>query len=239
MKKLLILGLSMAMVGCGGGGGSDSPKTQDKPTTSTESGSTGNTFNGLFQAEEAVLLVDLDHAEKIIAINSDGTLFNFDSAYTFANELRLTGARITFVDGTEEYYKDQVVSVHFDGSTANAMTTINGQKFTHSFTRQADIPALSAFEGTHTNPDNGSTWAIDAAGNIEVNGACSISAKPSESRGYYHKVTATAVSCLDPDFNGSYEGFVFSVNYKGQKVLGGMVYNNSGLSMWDYVPLSL
>ena len=53
---------------------------------------------------------------------------------------------------------------------------------------------------------------------------------------FYHTVAATATSCIDPDFNGSYQGMVFSITIDGISHLAGVIFNKN-YYMWGDVPL--
>ncbi|MGF1681457.1 hypothetical protein [Photobacterium minamisatsumaniensis] len=229
MRVIYLFLATVMMFGCGGGGDNETNEQQGTSTAKAQ-------FNGLYQSDDAVMIVDMDQQGQVIAYDSSNTIYSFDHVYTFSNELRLHGVQVTF-DGGFEHFPDQVITVYFENDTAHAATIVNGQSFVHDFKRQPATLSLDDMVGTHTNQDTGETWAIESDGTFTVNAYCTLTGQLSIAENYYHSLTATASACPDSNFDGDYQGMVFSVIIQGEKFLAGAVYNDEGNYMWGYVPL--
>ncbi|PSW06260.1 hypothetical protein [Photobacterium lipolyticum] len=229
MKKLVVVAISTALLAaCGGGSSSSTPTPRPGPSPTIQP-------NGIYKSADAVMVIDTAIANGVLAADSTNNLYSFDSATVNNETLALKGVRL-WSDGLFVHDPEQAVSITFDGNTASAMAVIDGTSFVHSFTKQPDSLALNQITGTHTNADDGSTWAIDSEGNIAINGMCTFSGTLTKNNHYY-RASVTATACTPSSYDGNYNGAAFTVSDGGTIQLVGALYNDTNM-IWGTVPVN-
>lgn len=227
----LVIAVSVALLSACGGGSSDSQATGNtaiSPTPSIQP-------NGIYKSDDAVMIIDPEITNGVLAADSGNNLYSFDTATLKNDTLDLKGVNLWF-NGGYFYDSSQTVSLTFNGNTASAMTTINNQSFVHTFIKQPDSLPFNQLIGTHTNTNDGSTWDIDSAGNITINGMCSFSGRLAEND-HYFTVAMTATACSPASYNGNYIGAAFTVDDNGITQLVGALYNDTNM-IWGTVPVN-
>lgn len=136
------------------------------------------------------------------------------------------------------HYKSEITfSDNFEQATISGHTKYYafGDQFTNN---THSLIELTEVKGTHTNPDDGSTWYQQEDGYFIVNGECTISGTATKTNFYYEVTNAEATGCSDAAKNDTnYKGVVVAFTYKGKKYLNG-VFNNSSAILRANVPTS-
>ncbi|CAG22807.1 hypothetical protein [Photobacterium profundum] len=215
MKITVGLIISVVLLSACGGGSSDSatPVAKEDPKLS-----------GIYQSSDAVMLVDTSLNNGVIAADSSGNVFTFDAVTQNNNELNLKGVHL-WSPAVDFYDSSLGLEISFTGNVANAMATIDNKSFVHTFKKQADSLPLNKLVGTHTNEADGSTWTIDANGNLTINGMCTFTGKIT-AKDYYYKATADATGCSSSTYDGKYEGYALTINESDHMYFVGALYND-------------
>ncbi|MGF1877885.1 hypothetical protein L4D77_21525 [Photobacterium frigidiphilum] len=191
-------------------------------------------LSGIYQSSDAVMLIDTSIKNGVIAADSSGNVFTFDTVTQNNNELNLKGVHLW--SSSFDFYDSSLgLAVSFNGNVASTMATIDNKPFVHTFKKKADSLPLNKLVGTHTNEADGSTWTIDANGNLTINGMCTFTGKIT-AKDYYYKATADATGCSSSTYDGQYEGYALTVNESGHMYFTGALYNDDNM-VWGSVRL--
>ncbi|UTV27493.1 hypothetical protein [Photobacterium atrarenae] len=228
-NKHIVLGLlaSASLVGCGGSSDSGSSK----------SGSFVGDGIYLNSSDFAVMIVDSTRTENPLAVGdfANDSVYFVDSATTTGNTMVTKG--ITVSDSTVTVsLSEQEMTATFTDSQVTLTAVIDDANLIYSMDKTAASLPLAQIVGTHTNPDDGSTWTINADGSFTVNGICTISGTL-QRNGDYFNVNATATACASSSFNGAYTGAFLTVKYNGTDYIAGLLGNETSL-MWGHAPKS-
>ncbi|NAW66150.1 hypothetical protein [Photobacterium halotolerans] len=224
---------TFVLTACGGG---------DSANVSGESKSTSFNYDGIYvhQTDLALMLVDSQRNEfNIIAGDflNDAVLL-VDSATTSGNTMNTTGLTISSNGAGIDYDPTVEMTATFDNSSVTWTSALVSDGLSYTMQKTDDSLSLSAIVGTHTNPDDGSTWTINADGSFTVNGICTISGNIARNNSYFAVTAAEAVQCADPDFNGTYDdGVLLTVPHDGQTYVAGII-GRSGSLVWGYAPIN-
>ena len=190
-NKGLIVGVlaSVSLIGCGGGGGgSDATPTSGKAFSG----------NGIYvnSTDLAVMIVDSSRAANNLVVGdfANNGVYFVDSATTTENQMKTKG--VTYADASS-FLKDsnQIMTADFSGDSVALTDVFNGSNLAYSMDKTSESLQLSQIIGTHTNPDDGSTWTINADGSFTVNGVCTITGTLERNGAYFNVNNANAVSC--------------------------------------------
>lgn len=229
--RSLVIAVSVALLSACGGGSSDSQATGNtaiSPAPSIQP-------NGIYKSDDAVMIIDTEITHGVLAADSSNNLYLFDTATVNNDTLDLKGIHL-WSNSISFYNASQTASLTFNDNTASVMATIDSQSFVHTFVKQPDSLSLNQLIGTHTNTDDGSTWDIDSAGNITINGMCTFSGTLTNND-HYFKVSMTATACSPTSYNGNYDGAAFTVDDNGITQFVGALYSDAGI-VWGTVPVN-
>ena len=186
-----------------------------------------------------VMLVDEDMPEGILVGDYSGDgIYVPDSHTSLGNTMTTTGLSYVSSDGWE--YDDSIkIDVQFDEYSADLSATVDNLPLLYSFDRTGDSLDLTDIAGTHTDPDDGSTWFVDTSGNFTINGTCTVTATFSKVKGYYYKAeNVVASGCSDPDFNAAdYTAVLLTVNQSGIDYILAAMSNDNGI-LWGSTPIT-
>ncbi len=219
--------------GTGGGIGGVGGGTQTTPNTIYKK-------DGIYVNEQdlVVMLVDTDLYLKSVVVGdyTNNSIYIADTRRLDKNTMQTSG--LYYVDLNTYYYEPTTkINYTFTATGANAFSIINGQNFTYSFKRAPDSMPLAEIVGTHTNPDDGSTWTINADGSFIVNGECTLSGKFIRVDGYFTAKNSSATGCRDADFNDTnYEVRMVTATHKGTTYLLGVAMSYDKM-MWGSSPI--
>ncbi|EGQ9634887.1 hypothetical protein QTU67_001675 [Vibrio cholerae] len=222
-------GTGVGIGGVGGVGGG----TQTAPNTIYKK-------DGIYVNEQdlVVMLVDTDLYWKSVVVGdyTNSAIYVGDFGTVNKNTMQTRG--LYYVDLNTYYYEPTTkINYTFTATGANASSVINGQNFAYSFKRAPDSKPLAEIVGTHTNPDDGSTWTINADGSFIVNGECTLSGKFIRVDGYYTAKNTSASGCNDATFNDTnYEARMVTAIHKGTTYLLGVAMNHNKM-LWGSAPI--
>lgn len=224
--------VSVALVGCGGGGGGSGSDVTAK---------TGDSFtgNGIYvnSFDLSLMVVDSTRSQNPLAVGdfANDTVYFVDSATTTADQMETKG--ITVADTTAIVSdSNQTMTATFDDSQVTLTAVIDNTNLIYSMDKAAASLPLAEVVGTHTNPDDGSAWTINADGSFTVNGVCTL-AGTLERNGDYYNVEANATACPSASMNGAYNGIFLTVNHDGTDYIAGLLGNDTSL-IWGSAPKS-
>ncbi|WP_413285642.1 hypothetical protein [Vibrio sp. MA40-2] len=215
-KSFIIVCLSSSLlIGCGGGGSSDS--------------SPSFTGNGIYSntADLAVMIVDStrDSENIIVGDFSNDSIYFTNTATTTVNTMTTTG--LTYADtATFAVDTDLVLTATFDSSEVTLNGEVDGTNLIYSMDKASDSLSLAEIVGTYTDADDGSTWQVNSDGSFIITGTCIITGDIERSGAYWNITDASAVSCTDSEFNGTYEGVFLTVNHDGHDYIAGLLANS-------------
>ncbi|MDO6707009.1 hypothetical protein [Photobacterium sp. 1_MG-2023] len=227
---------TMVLTACGGG------ESGDDVSVSGESKSSSFKYDGIYvhQTDLALIVVDSQRKDTNIVAGdflNDAVLL-VDSATTVGNTMNTTGLTISSNGAGIDYDPNVKMTATFDGTSVNLRSTLVGEGLNYTMQKAEDSLSLSAIVGTHTNPDDGSTWTINADGSFTVNGICTISGNIARNNSYFAVTAAEAVQCTDPDFNGTYDdGVLLTVPHDGNTYVAGVIGRSSSF-VWGYAPIN-
>ncbi|MCF7355068.1 hypothetical protein [Vibrio phage vB_VruC_PG21] len=239
MKKLMLSVLTVGVLaGCGGGGGGDSSSSDNTENTTTYQ------QDGIYlnDTDLAVMVVDSEEAQHgvIVGDYTANAIYIVDSLSSQENTINTTG--LTYVDtGTGIYDPTIETTITFNESGADINGTVNGATLMYSFDRTEDSEALDQITGTHTNPDDGQEWTINADGSFVIHAApsigCIISGTMVLVKDYYYRAdNIKAENCIDSSLDGTnYTGIVATVTQNGSSYLVGAMSNGSS-ALWSATP---
>ncbi|RBM25101.1 hypothetical protein [Vibrio tarriae] len=219
--------------GSGVSGGTVSGGTQTAPNTIYKK-------DGIYVNEQdlVVMLVDTDLYWKSVVVGdyTNSAIYVGDFGTVNKNTMQTSG--LYYVDFNTYYYEPTTkINYTFTAMGANVSSIINGQNFAYSFKRAPDSKPLAEIVGTHSNPDDGSTWAINADGSFVVNGECTLSGKLIRVDGYFTAKNTSATGCKDATFNDTnYEVRLITATHKGMTYILGVAMNNNKM-MWGSAPI--
>lgn len=233
MKSKLVgaLVISAVLVGCGGGGGSSGSPT---PQTGFES-------NGIYvnDADLVVMVVDDTRTQNNVIFGDFAANAVYFTHTAESSQGKIVTTGLTYAD-TSSYLIDSTLEItgSFSGDTATITGTVNNQNLVYTLDKAESTKALSEIAGTYTNTDDGSVWAIGTDGAFSLTGAvCQISGTLVRNGDYFDLTNAQAVSCVDDDLNGSYNGVIVTASHNGQSYMGGLLGSDNKL-IWGSVPLN-
>ncbi|WP_070962897.1 hypothetical protein [Vibrio sonorensis] len=240
---------SLVLIGCGGGGGGDSSAdNSDAVPQSSEDQVTIYEKDGIYINSDdlVVMVVDSEASEAGILI---GDYVNSEIAYSHTHEVdgnTLNTRGLLYATANSiQIDQDLELTVTFDGSQARVTGTLNNSNLVYSFDKTNASKSMSELAGTHTSPDNGSSWAFDANGSFTINGggpSCTINGQLTMVKGYYYSgENVVASGCADPGLNGTdYEARFISIDYNGQTyILGAMARTGTDIGLlWGSVPVN-
>ncbi|MGR5209611.1 hypothetical protein [Vibrio rotiferianus] len=235
MKKLVAVSAIavFSLVGCGGGGGGSA----SSGSTNTKS----DTFahNGLYAnpQDQVLMLVDSNRTQYPVIVGDfySNAIIAGHKVTTTKDSLTITG--LSYVD-TSVNLSDSTLKAEagFNSQGVVLTATVDGKLTSYSLQKSPDSKALADLVGSYTNPNDGTVWSVDAAGNLSVNGMCQMYGKLTRNGAYFDLKHVEVSNCADPDFNGVYQGVVATASYAGGEYLSG-VLNNEGFTLWGSAPL--
>ncbi|ENM5765078.1 hypothetical protein V4V57_000744 [Vibrio mimicus] len=220
--------------GIGGvGGGTVSGGTQTTPDTLY-------TKDGIYINEQdlVVMLVDTDLYWKSVVVGDYANNAIYVGDFRTINKNTMQTSGLYYADPSTYYYERTTkINYTFTSMGANLSSIINGQNFAYSFKRAPSSKLLSEIVGTHMNPDDGSTWTINADGSFIVNGECTLSGKFIRVDGYFTAKNTSATGCNDISYNDTdYEIRMVTATHKGTTYLLGVAMNYNKI-MWGSAPI--
>lgn len=229
-KTFAMLAIAAAMTGCGGGGGGDS--TAETQTTYTKDGIYLN------DTDLVVMLIDTDLTDSAMLIgdyvNSD---IYFNGTHTISGNTMTTTGLAYVSSNTFAYDENLETSVSFTSSGATVSTVIDNTNLLYSFDRVDDSEPVANITGTHTNPDDGSTWTINSDNTFTINGICTISGTLTRVKGYFSAENVQATGCSDPSFDANdYSARVITVEQGGTTYILGAMANDNAI-LWGSTPI--
>ncbi len=230
IHKIALISLSLLVAACGGGGGGSG--SSNKATSHVRDGIYLN------NTDLVVMLVDtgLTNAAMVVGDYVDNSVYFTDTHTVTNNTLKTKG--LTYAS-TSTYIYDSALEIEteFDQQGATLTTVVNNQNVVYSFDRAPASAQLDVIAGTHINPDDGSTWIINADGSFIINGVCTISGTMKRVKDYFLAKNVEAVSCDDPDFDSSnYEARILTVNQAGTTYILSAMANPHHV-IWGSVPI--
>lgn len=243
MNKLILSALTIGILtGCGGGGGGDSSPADNSATESP----TVYKQDGLYlnDSDLTLMVVDSDESQHgVIVGDYDGvnsSIYIVDSITSSENTIKTTG--LTYVkNGYAAYDPSIETTVNFSETGADVSGTINGSTLLYSFDRTADSETLDNITGTHTNPEDGQEWNINADGSFTIYSSaaigCTVTGNMEMVKGYYYRADNVTLSgCTDPQLNNNnYTGVITTVNQNGTTYLLGVLSNGIAV-IWGSTP---
>lgn len=233
-KSLVLLAVAAALSGCNGGGGGSSE--------SSSSGSTPGTYekDGIYlnNTDLVVMLIDTEQQDSAMVVgdyvNND---FYANDTHT-VNGNTMTNKGLTYASNYSYLYNSTIqTTVTFSSGGATVSGVVNNQNMMYSFERTGASAALSEITGTHTNPDDGSTWTINSDGSFIVNGVCTFSGSLSRVKDYYLAKNVSATGCDSTAYNATdYEARVITVNHAGTIYILGIMANDKAV-LWGSTPV--
>lgn len=230
-NKGLIFGLMtiVGLIGCGGGG--DSATAQ--PVKSFKG-------NGIYvnPADLSVMLVDSKRSKNNLIVGdfANDSIYFVDTATTTETSMTTKGIKLAN-SGAFVHNSTQVMNAKFDKAIVTLTSVFNSTNLVYSMNKTSASLPLEQITGTHTNSNDGSTWTINSDGTFVVNGVCSITGKLVRNGEYFNANNATAVSCSQPSFNGTYNGILLTVKHNGKEYITGLLENDTGL-LYGHAPKS-
>ncbi|MFS1901160.1 hypothetical protein BCT90_01595 [Vibrio lentus] len=223
--------LSVGLVGCGGGGGGGG--NSEAPSAAKFSG------NGIYvnQLTSQAMLIDSARAKDNLVLGD----FNEDAVYiahngtTTTNKMKTVG--LTVVTSTIAYTdEEQEMTATFSGKSVTLNAVLDDGNFIYSMDKTSDSLELGKIVGTHTNPQDGSTWTINSDGSFIINSNCTISGNLVRNGSYFDIKGAQAVSCAEAKMNGSYDGVLLTVKLNGINRIAGILGDES-YTLWGNSPI--
>ncbi|WP_367989826.1 hypothetical protein AB2S62_21695 [Vibrio sp. NTOU-M3] len=227
MKKIILSAISLVVLaGCGGGdGGESAPSSYQKD---------GLYFN---EASLAVMLIDTELSQNSMLVGdySTNSFYFNDTHTTQGNTITTTG--LSYVDNAVYAYDSQLnTTITISESGADISAVVNGQNMMYSFDRTSSSLPVTEFVGTHTNPNDGSTWTINSDGSFSVNGICTISGVLTRKDEYYTASNVEASGCANPAFNGTdYYARLVTVKHQDHHHLMAAMSNTNNF-IWGSAP---
>jgi|GEM_PF-3933137 len=235
MKKYLAaVGVvtTMALVGCGGGSGGGSSNATVDPTPKEFA------HNGIYANSQdlTLMLVDAGYDYPVIVGDfASNAIMAAHKATTTEHTMTIKG--LSYVD-TMTQLSDSTfeANANFDNSGVTLTATINNKLENYSLAKAPASKSISDLVGSYTNPNDGTVWSVDEAGNLSVNGMCQLYGKLSRSGDYFRLNQVEASNCADPDLNGTYKGVVVTAPYQSNFYLAGVMVNDTN-TIWGSVGL--
>ncbi|PSW07532.1 hypothetical protein [Photobacterium lipolyticum] len=233
MKGFSIIGgILLVLLTSGCNSDSESSSSASGPSSSSESFIGNGIYKGdgndfmlvdSTRANNNVFLADLDSGEFYVVDNSTAT------------ETQMITRGLTYSDnGNISRVEDFVATANFTPDTVTITAQLEDQNFIYSMDRAEDSLPLEQIVGTHTNPDDGSTWEINEDGSFVINGSCIISGNIKRQGAYYNINSASAVSCNNSAENGSYYGALITLNIADNYYLFGIFANQASLLVTSF-----
>ncbi|MBJ2144813.1 hypothetical protein JC606_00225 [Vibrio sp. IB15] len=228
--------LSVGLVGCGGGGGGD---TSAGGSNSEESSATKFSGNGIYvnQLTSQAMLIDSARAKDNLVLGdfTEDAVFIAHNGTTTTNQMKTVG--LTVVTNTISYTdEEQEMTATFSDKSVTLNTVIDNKNEIYSMDKTSDSLELGKIVGTHTDPQDGSTWTINGDGSFIINSDCTISGNLVRNGSYFDIKGAQAVSCADAEMNGSYDGVLLTVELNGINRIAGIL-GNENYSLWGNSPI--
>lgn len=230
-KMFAVLTIGAVLTGCGGGsGGGDS--AAPAATTHTKDGIYLNS------TDLAIMLIDTDLSDSAMLVGdylNDELYFN--NTHTLSGNT-MTNTGLAYVSSSTYAYDSSLeTKVTFESDSATVSGVVDGTNLMYSFERTGNSAQIADITGTHTNPDDGSTWTINSDNTFVINGLCTITGTLTRVKGYYSAENVVATGCLDTSFNGTdYNARVLTVEQSGTTyILGAM--NNDTAILWGSTPI--
>ncbi|MGD8172628.1 hypothetical protein ACQEXU_13270 [Vibrio sp. TRT 21S02] len=230
-KTLAVLAIGAALTGCGGGGGDDASNSTQSSTY---------TKDGIYlnDTDLVVMLVDTDLADTAMLVGDyvDNSLY-FNDTHT-VNDNTMTTKGLAYVSSSAYAYDaDLETTVTFTSTGATISGVVDNTNLVYSFERTGDSAQIADITGTHTNPDDGSTWIINSDSTFTINGICTINGTLNRVKGYYAAENVVASGCSDSNLNGSdYKARVITVEQSGTTYILGAMANDTGI-LWGSTPI--
>ncbi|WP_394126933.1 hypothetical protein [Vibrio hepatarius] len=228
-KVLALIAMSLAIAGCGGG---SSDEEASKNVTYLQDGIYLN------DTDLTVMFIDTEQVNGALIVGdfANNSVYFTHTSTIEGDTLKSKGVTHAF-NGGLTVYSDLEVLTTFTEQGADLSAVINNQNLIYSFDKVPSNGELSTLVGTHTNPNDGSTWSINNDGSFVINGICTLSGTMHKVKFYYVAKNVQAVNCADSSFNASdYEARVVSVEQAGNTYILGLLAGNNGI-IWGYVPL--
>ena len=230
MKKIALLAslISATLIGCGGGGGG-----------SSESSNSAFSGDGIYvnDTDLAVMVIDSKRAHNNVIVGdfTGNSVYFVDTATTSSGTVNASGIAYVTNNGPLQTDTAQTITATLNNNAVTLTATVGGTNLAYSMDKTSDSLPLAEIVGTHTSPDDGSTWQIDADGSLTVNGFCTISGNLVRNGAYFNITGATAVGCSPSSYNGSYDGVLLTVEHNGQNHIAAVLGSNSGI-LWGSAP---
>lgn len=229
-KTFTVLAIGAVLTGCNGGGGGDS----------AASSQTIHTKDGIYlnDTDLVVMLVDTDLTDNAMLVGdyvNDAIYFN--DTHTLSGN-SMTNKGLAYVSAsTYAYDADIETTVTFSSTGATISGVVDNTNLVYSFDRTADSAQIADITGTHTNPDDGSTWTINSDSTFTINGVCTINGTLTRVKGYYSAENVVASGCSDSNLNGTdYKARVITVEQSGTTYILGAMANDTGI-LWGSTPI--
>lgn len=229
-KTFATLAIVAAMSGCGGSGGGDS--STPSQTTYTKDGIYLN------DTDLVVMLIDTDLSDSAMLIGdyvNDEIYFN--NTHTISGNT-MTNKGLAYVSSsTYAYDTDIDTTVTFTSSGASITGVVDNTNLVYSFDRIDDSAEIADITGTHTNPDDGSTWTINSDSTFTINGICTINGTLTRVKGYYSAENVVASGCSDPSLDATdYSARIITVEQSGTTYILGAMANGDAI-LWGSTPI--
>lgn len=230
--------LSVGLVGCGGGGGGGGGTSADG-SNSEESSAAKFSGNGIYvnQLTSTAMLIDSSRAKSNLVFGdfTDDTVFIAHNGTTTTNQMKTVG--LTVVSSAVTYTdEEQEMTATFSGKSVTLNAVLDDGNLVYSMDKTSDSLELGKIVGTHTDPQDGSTWTINGDGSFIINSNCTISGNLVRNGSYFDIKGAQAVSCAEAEMNGSYDGVLLTVELNGINRIAGIL-GNENYSLWGNSPI--
>tara|TARA_B100001059_G_scaffold86559_1_gene84746 strand:+ start:4211 stop:4930 length:720 start_codon:yes stop_codon:yes gene_type:complete len=228
--------LSVGLVGCGGGGGGG---TSADGSNSEESSVAKFSGNGIYvnQLTSTAMLIDSSRAKSNLVFGdfTEDGVFIAHNGTTTTNQMKTVGLTVVYsaIAYTDE---EQEMTATFSGKSVTLNAVLDDENLIYSMDKTSDSLELGKIVGTHTNPQDGSTWTINSDGSFIINSDCTISGNLVRNGSYFDIKGAQAVSCAEAEMNGSYDGVLLTVELNGINRIAGVLDNENYL-LWGNSPI--
>ncbi|MCW8327626.1 hypothetical protein MD588_02255 [Photobacterium sp. SDRW27] len=240
MKRFSIVGsilLVLLTSGCGSEDNGSSSSSSSVDFISSSSSRESFIGNGIYNDEGlSFMLVDSTRANNnvLLADLDNGDFYVVDNSVTTTDTQMITQG-LTYSEN-DNIFRDEnfVATANFTSDSVTITAQSENENFVYSMDRTEDSLPLEQIVGTHTNPDDGSTWEINEDGSFVLNGGCSISGNIKRQGAYYNIERASAVSCANSAENGSYYGALVTLNIADNYYLFGIFANQTSLLVTSF-----
>lgn len=228
-KSIVTIALIGALFGCNSDGDDSAPDFQQSYVK-----------DGIYinSTDLIVMLIDTDLNQNSVLVGDylDESLYFNDTHSISGNKMINKG--LSYVSSyLYEHDPSLETEISFSEHGATITGVVDNQNLVYSFSRTSESAPLSALTGTYTNPNDGSTWAIESDGSFVVNGICTLTGQLIRVKGYFSAENVNATGCYDETLNASdYNARVITVEHSGTTYALGALENGSAI-LWGSVPI--